>query len=56
MQEYLTKLEGPIVNQVWGRLVSLLKDITANTQAHRSQVFPSLKYVLLTSDHPNLTP
>lgn len=47
MQEYLAKLEGPIVNQVWGRLVSLLKDIMANIPAHRLQVFPALKYVLL---------
>ncbi|KAG8710253.1 hypothetical protein FRC11_004702, partial [Ceratobasidium sp. 423] len=55
MQEYLTKLESPIVNQVWGRLVSLLKDITANVQAHRSQVFPALKCLVAAAEKQAMT-
>ncbi|KAJ1302793.1 hypothetical protein OPQ81_003100 [Rhizoctonia solani] len=55
MQEYLTKLESPIVNQVWGRLMSLLKDITANVQAHRSQVFPALKCLIAAAEKQVMT-
>ncbi|CAE6407081.1 unnamed protein product [Rhizoctonia solani] len=55
MQEYLTKLEGPVVNQVWTRLMSLLKDITANIPAHRSQVFPALKCLIAAAEKQAMT-
>ncbi|KAF8753997.1 Dopey, N-terminal [Rhizoctonia solani] len=55
MQEYLAKLEGPVVNQVWTRLMSLLKDITANVPAHRSQVFPALKCLIAAAEKQAMT-
>ncbi|CAE7181510.1 unnamed protein product [Rhizoctonia solani] len=55
MQEYLIKLESPIVNQVWGRLMSLLKDITANISAHRSQVFPALRCLIAAAEKQAMT-
>ncbi|CCO32759.1 Protein dopey [Rhizoctonia solani AG-1 IB] len=55
MQEYLAKLEGPVVNQVWTRLMSLLKDITANVPAHRGQVFPALKCLIAAAEKQAMT-
>ncbi|CAE6478176.1 unnamed protein product [Rhizoctonia solani] len=55
MQEYLTRLESPIVNQVWGRLMSLLKDITASTQAHRAQIFPALRCLVAAAEKQAMT-
>ncbi|CAE6451535.1 unnamed protein product [Rhizoctonia solani] len=55
MQEYLIKLESPIVNQIWGRLMTLLKDITTNIPAHRSQVFPALKCLIAAAEKQAMT-
>ncbi|KDN49150.1 hypothetical protein RSAG8_02503, partial [Rhizoctonia solani AG-8 WAC10335] len=55
MQEYLTRLESPIVSQVWGRLMSLLKDITGNIPTHRSQVFPALKCLIAAAEKQAMT-
>ncbi|KAG9078206.1 hypothetical protein FS749_009829 [Ceratobasidium sp. UAMH 11750] len=55
LQEYLAKLEGPIVNQVWGRFMSLLKDVAANVQSHRAQVFPALQCLVVAAEKQAMT-
>lgn len=55
LQEYLAKLEGPIVNQVWSRFMSLLKDITTNIQTHRTQVFPALQCLVAAAEKQAMT-
>ncbi|KAG8740013.1 hypothetical protein FRC10_004853 [Ceratobasidium sp. 414] len=55
LQEYLAKLEGPIVNQVWGRFMSLLKDVAANIQSHRAQVFPALQCLVVAAEKQAMT-
>ncbi|KAG8769969.1 hypothetical protein FRC12_004614 [Ceratobasidium sp. 428] len=55
LQEYLAKLEGPIINQVWGRFMSLLKDVAANVQNHRAQVFPALQCLVVAAEKQAMT-
>ncbi|QRW09045.1 hypothetical protein RhiLY_08044 [Ceratobasidium sp. AG-Ba] len=55
LQEYLAKLEGPIINQVWGRFTSLLKDVAANIQSHRAQVFPALRCLVVAAEKQAMT-
>ncbi|KAG9123031.1 hypothetical protein FRC07_000333 [Ceratobasidium sp. 392] len=55
LQEYLAKLEGPIINQVWGRFMSLLKDVAANVQTHRAQVFPALQCLVVAAEKQAMT-
>jgi len=43
LEEYFSKLEGPIAVQVWARTLSLAKDITTNMHGYRQQVFPVLR-------------
>ncbi|KZO91887.1 hypothetical protein CALVIDRAFT_601960 [Calocera viscosa TUFC12733] len=43
LEEYFSKLEGPIAVQVWARTLTLAKDITTNMHGYRQQVFPVLR-------------
>ncbi|EJU02805.1 hypothetical protein DACRYDRAFT_94483 [Dacryopinax primogenitus] len=43
LEEYFSKLEGPIAVQVWARTLSLAKDVTTNMHGYRQQVFPVLR-------------
>ncbi|KAG8842667.1 hypothetical protein FRC20_004310, partial [Serendipita sp. 405] len=43
LEDYLGKLEGPIATQVWGRFISLAKDIAGNVYTYKMQVFPTLR-------------
>ena len=45
MEDYLSRLEGPIATQVWNRFVSLAKDVAANVYTYKMQVFPTLRSV-----------
>ncbi|KIJ53578.1 hypothetical protein M422DRAFT_73885 [Sphaerobolus stellatus SS14] len=50
LEEYLARLEGPLAVQVWGRFITLAKDITSNLTAYRMQVFPALRCLTVLAD------
>ena len=43
LEDYMRRLEGPIVIQVWARCLSLAKDVTGNATAYKQQLFPVLR-------------
>ena len=45
LEDYLSRLEGPIATQVWNRFVSLAKDIAANVYTYKMQILPTLRSV-----------
>jgi len=47
LEDYLRRLEGPIVIQVWGRCLSLAKDICNNTTLYKQQLYPMLRCAFL---------
>ena len=49
LEQYLERLEGPLVLQVWGRYVQLVKDITGSSKEFKPQHYPGLRYAFLLS-------
>lgn len=45
LEDYFGRLEGPIAMQVWGRFVTLAKEIAGNVYGFKLQIFPCLRYV-----------
>jgi len=43
LEQYLARLEGPIVIQVWGRYIQLAKEIAGNVKDYKVQSFYALK-------------
>jgi hypothetical protein len=56
LEDYFGRLEGPIAMQVWGRFVTLAKEIAGNVYGFKLQVFPCLRYVrpARTTDTPEV--
>ncbi|GJJ13160.1 hypothetical protein Clacol_007411 [Clathrus columnatus] len=50
LEEYFSKLEGPVAIQVWGRFTSLTREILNNVQAYKLQLFPVLKCMAMLCD------
>lgn len=45
LEQYLTRLEGPLAVQVWPRFLQLVKEITSGTKEFKPQHFPALRCV-----------
>jgi len=43
LEDYFGRLEGPIGMQVWGRFVTLAKEIAGNVYGFKLQIFPCLR-------------
>ena len=43
MEQYFQRLEGTLVIQVWGRFLSLVKDLVTNPKEFKTQNFPALR-------------
>lgn len=43
LEQYLSRLEGPLALQVWGRFMQLAKDVTSNIREFRAQVYLTLR-------------
>jgi protein dopey len=43
LEEYLSRLEGPLAVQVWGRCIALAKDVTGNVHGYKLQLYPTLR-------------
>lgn len=43
MEQYFQRLEGPLAIQVWGRFISLVKDLVTNPKEFKTQNFPALR-------------
>ncbi|EJD54553.1 hypothetical protein AURDEDRAFT_156337 [Auricularia subglabra TFB-10046 SS5] len=50
LEEYMRRLEGPIVIQVWARCLSLAKDVTGNATAYKQQIFPVLRCITILAE------
>ncbi|TRM61588.1 hypothetical protein BD626DRAFT_598473 [Schizophyllum amplum] len=50
LEQYLQRLEGPLVLQVWGRFVQLVKDITGNSREFKPQHYPALRCISVLAD------
>ena len=48
MEQYMSQLEGPLVIQVWGRFLQLAKEILSNSKDFKAQIFPVLRFVVVT--------
>lgn len=44
LEQYLSRLEGPLALQVWGRFMQLAKDVASNIREFRAQVYLTLRY------------
>ncbi|KAJ3516253.1 hypothetical protein NLJ89_g1234 [Agrocybe chaxingu] len=44
LEQYLRRLEGPLVVQVWGRFIQLIKEILSASRDFKLYNFPALKY------------
>lgn len=49
LEDYMRRLEGPIVIQVWARCLALAKEVSGNSTLYKQQLFPLLRYVALFS-------
>jgi len=43
LEQYLSRLEGPLALQVWGRFLQLAKDVASNIREFRVQVYLTLR-------------
>lgn len=43
LEQYLSRLEGPLALQVWGRFMQLAKDVASNIREFRAQVYLTLR-------------
>ncbi|KAF8510422.1 Dopey, N-terminal-domain-containing protein [Hysterangium stoloniferum] len=50
LEEYLSRLEGPLAVQVWGRCMAIAKEITSNTHGYKMQIFPMLRCITMLAD------
>ncbi|KAI5833359.1 hypothetical protein K523DRAFT_343112 [Schizophyllum commune Tattone D] len=50
LEQYLERLEGPLVLQVWGRYVQLVKDITGSSKEFKPQHYPGLRCITVLAD------
>ncbi|KAH7100146.1 Dopey, N-terminal-domain-containing protein [Auriculariales sp. MPI-PUGE-AT-0066] len=55
LEEYLRRLEGPIVIQVWGRCLSLAKDICSNAAVYKQQLYPMLRCITILAEKIAMT-
>jgi len=49
-EQYLARLEGPIVIQVWGRYIQLAKEIAGNVKDYKIQSFYALRCLSVLAD------
>jgi len=45
MEQYFQRLEGPLAVQVWGRYLTLVKDLATTSKEFKPQNFPALRCV-----------
>ncbi|KAG8219398.1 Dopey, N-terminal-domain-containing protein [Butyriboletus roseoflavus] len=50
LEQYLSRLEGPLALQVWGRFMQLAKDIASNIREFRMQVYLTLRCLCVLGD------
>ncbi|KAH7886231.1 Dopey, N-terminal-domain-containing protein [Phlebopus sp. FC_14] len=50
LENYLSRLEGPLALQVWGRFMQLAKDVVSNVREFRVQVYLTLRCVCVLGD------
>ncbi|KAF9245665.1 Dopey, N-terminal-domain-containing protein [Melanogaster broomeanus] len=50
LEQYLSRLEGPLALQVWGRFMQLAKDIASNLREFRVQVYLTLRCLCVLGD------
>ncbi|KAG6336234.1 hypothetical protein ID866_2853 [Astraeus odoratus] len=50
LEQYLSRLEGPVALQVWGRFIQLAKDISLNAREFRAQVYLVLRCLCVLGD------
>ncbi|KAF8845997.1 hypothetical protein BDN67DRAFT_891629, partial [Paxillus ammoniavirescens] len=50
LEQYLSRLEGPLALQVWGRFMQLAKDIASNIREFRVQVYLTLRCLCVLGD------
>ncbi|KAI0803164.1 Dopey, N-terminal-domain-containing protein [Irpex lacteus] len=50
LEQYLSRLEGPLAVQVWSRLVQLCKDFTGTSREFKPQAFNSLRCFVILAD------
>ncbi|KIJ66430.1 hypothetical protein HYDPIDRAFT_26778 [Hydnomerulius pinastri MD-312] len=50
LELYLSRLEGPLALQVWGRFMQLAKDISSNAREFRVQVYLTLRCLCVLGD------
>ncbi|KAL1738627.1 hypothetical protein HDZ31DRAFT_78212, partial [Schizophyllum fasciatum] len=50
LEQYLQRLEGPLVLQVWGRYVQLVRDITGSSKEFKPQHYPGLRCINVLAD------
>lgn len=43
LEQYLQRLEGPLVIQVWGRYLQLVKEVTGHSRDFKPQIYPALR-------------
>lgn len=44
LEQYLSRLEGPLALQVWGRFMQPAKDVASNIREFRAQIYLTLRY------------
>ncbi|KAG9313948.1 Dopey, N-terminal-domain-containing protein [Chiua virens] len=50
LEQYLSRLEGPLALQVWARFMQLAKDVASSTREFRSQVYLTLRCLCVLGD------
>ncbi|KAF8131645.1 Dopey, N-terminal-domain-containing protein [Boletus edulis] len=50
LEQYLSRLEGPLALQVWGRFMQLAKDVASNIREFRAQVYLTLRCLCVLGD------
>ncbi|KAI6031355.1 Dopey, N-terminal-domain-containing protein [Pisolithus microcarpus] len=50
LEEYLSRLEGPLALQVWGRFIQLAKDVISNVREFRAQTYLLLRCLCVLGD------
>ncbi|KAG9033005.1 hypothetical protein FRB95_000667 [Tulasnella sp. JGI-2019a] len=50
LEDYLSRLEGPIALQVWTRYLALAKEICSNAHMYKRQIFPTLRCYTVLAD------
>ncbi|KAL4070521.1 Dopey, N-terminal-domain-containing protein [Scleroderma citrinum] len=50
LEQYLSRLEGPVALQVWGRFIQLAKEVASNTREFRMQMYLVLRCLCVIGD------